>query len=89
MYDKSREKEYAAYSMKKYGLKSCPFCGGLAYLEKKHRAFVDGQTTIVTFVRCIECNARSGRERLSDYGRTAASAEAINNAIKNWNKRES
>lgn len=65
----------------------CPFCGGKAYLENHHRAFINGETTRVAFVRCTICNARSGREKLTDYGRTSFSAEAEQKAIKAWNRR--
>jgi len=43
-----------------YKLKPCPHCGGEAYLERAHRAFINAQTTRVAFVRCTVCNARSG-----------------------------
>ena len=68
-------------------LLNCPFCGGRAALEKAHRAFVNGETTRVAFVRCSECNARSGRVKLSDYGRTSTSGEAQAKAIAAWNRR--
>ena len=29
--------------MKTEALKNCPFCGGPAYLETSHRAFVNGE----------------------------------------------
>ena len=85
--DKEQERAYASHHMEKYGIKPCPFCGGSAFLEKNHRAFVNGQTAIMCFVRCVECNARSGREKLSDYGRKETSAEARNAAVKAWNRR--
>lgn len=87
--DREQERAYARHHMEKYGLKPCPFCGGSAYIEKKHRAFVDGQTCLVAFVRCVECNARSGRQKLSDYGRTAKSVEAVQAAVEAWNRRKS
>lgn len=65
----------------------CPFCGGKAILEYNHRAFIKKQTTKVAFVRCKECNARSGRFKLSDYGHTSYSVEANNAAIEAWNRR--
>ena len=40
-------------------LKPCPFCGGKAYLEMRHRAFIKGKTTLVAYVRCRECEART------------------------------
>ena len=68
-------------------LKPCPFCGGRAYLERSHRAFIDAETTKVTFVRCTVCNARSGRVNIADYGRTSSSIEASNKAVAAWNRR--
>lgn len=68
-------------------LKSCPFCGGEAYLEMSHRAFIKARTTKVAFVRCTVCEARSGRVPLSDYGCTSRSIEANNKAIEAWNRR--
>lgn len=73
-------------SNKKY-LKPCPFCGGKAYLEKKFRAFIDGESARVAFVRCKQCNARSGRVKLSDYGRTSSSGEANKKVVDAWNRR--
>lgn len=87
MMDKELERQYSQHHMQKYGLKTCPFCGGGAYIEKKHRAFIDGQTALVTFVRCVECNARTGREKISDYGRTSTSSEAVAKVIAKWNGR--
>lgn len=87
MMDKELERQYAAHSMVKYGIRSCPFCGGRAYLERKFRAFIGGETTLVSFVRCVECNARSGRVKLSDFGKTSRSCQAEKLAVENWNKR--
>lgn len=85
--DKDLERSYAKHHMQKYGIDPCPFCGGCAYLEKKHRAFIDGETCLVTFVRCVECSARSGRVKISDYGKTSVSMEASRAAIEKWNRR--
>ena len=68
-------------------LKPCPFCGGKPYLESNHRAFIKGQTSRVAFVRCRECNARTQRFELKDFGRTAHSGEANQCAIEAWNRR--
>ena len=70
-----------------YKLKPCPHCGGAAYLERAHRAFINAQTTRVAFVRCIVCNARSGRYRLEDYGTPNHSSEAERMAVEAWNRR--
>ncbi len=62
--------------MKDNILLPCPFCGGKTYLERRSRAFINAQTTKVSYVRCTQCNARSQRVPLSDYGKTSRSAEA-------------
>jgi Lar family restriction alleviation protein len=68
-------------------LKPCPFCGGKPYLEQRHRAFIKAETTRVAFVRCTECEARSNRFQLKDFGNTAVSREANLKAIEAWNRR--
>ena len=68
-------------------LKPCPFCGGEAYLERSHRAFINGKTTKVTFIRCLKCNARSARENIVDYGHSSCSIEAERKVIDMWNRR--
>ena len=68
-------------------IRECPFCGGRAVLEKSHRAFINAQTTRVAFVRCTVCNARSGREKLEDYGCTSTSIDANRKVIQAWNRR--
>ena len=71
-----------------YKLKPCPHCGGEAYLERSHRAFINAQTTRVAFVRCTVCNARSGRYKLEDYGTPNRSTEAERLAVESWNRRD-
>lgn len=68
-------------------LKPCPFCGGEAYLEDKHRAFIKGQSTRVAYVRCRRCNARTERFELQKYGGASHSAEAERLAVEAWNRR--
>ncbi len=85
--DKDLERQFAAQHQSKYDLLTCPFCGGLPFVEKSQRAFIGGETTHVAFVRCIECNARTGREKLADYGRTASSGKAVKKVVESWNKR--
>ena len=68
-------------------LKNCPFCGGKAYLERSHRAFINAQPAKVCFVRCTECNARSGRVKISDYGHSSHSIEAEEKVVEMWNRR--
>lgn len=68
-------------------LKPCPFCGGKAYLETNHRAFIKAQTTKVAYVRCLNCNARTQRIELAKYGKTSHSIEADNEAVQAWNRR--
>jgi Lar family restriction alleviation protein len=71
----------------KYGLLPCPFCGGEARLEENSRGFIGGESTKICYVWCKKCNARSGRVKLTDYGRTSHSAEAINDVVSLWNRR--
>ena len=73
--------------MKETKINPCPFCGGRAYLERSHRAFIDAETTKVTFVRCTVCNARSGRVNIADYGNSSSSWEASEKAVRSWNRR--
>ena len=68
-------------------LKPCPFCGGKPYLETRHRAFIKAKTTRVAFVRCRECEARTQRFELTDFGHTSYSEEANKKAIEAWNRR--
>ena len=70
-----------------YELKPCPFCGGVARLEKSSRGFIGGQTTRISYVYCTSCNARSPRFKLEDFGKTSHSNEANQAAIDSWNKR--
>ena len=72
----------------RYELKPCPHCGGEAYLERKHRAFINAQSTRVAFVRCTVCNARSGRYKLEDYGSSNHSQAAEQLAVESWNRRD-
>lgn len=65
------------------GLKPCPFCGGKPYLESGFRAFIGGETTKVTFIRCVSCNARSQRFPNADLGTRGA----IEKASAAWNLR--
>ena len=65
----------------------CPFCGGRPYLEQHSRAFIAGESERVTYVRCTQCSARSGRRRLADYGRTSNSREAMLAVVADWNMR--
>lgn len=68
-------------------LKQCPFCGGKPHLESSHRAFIDGKTTRVAFVRCVRCNARSGRVKLSDFDCASSSSDANAIVTEMWNRR--
>lgn len=68
-------------------LKQCPFCGGKPYLETNHRAFIKGETAKVAYVRCRNCNARTERFELRDFGRTSFSKDANEKAIEAWNRR--
>ena len=75
------------HKMFKYELKRCPFCGGHGILEYNHRAFIHGESTKVTFVRCGDCNARTARYELRDFGCSSHSSEACHMAIDQWNQR--
>lgn len=68
-------------------LKPCPFCGGEAYLEKSHRAFINSKTTRVAFVRCKKCEARTGRVELSKFNCASHSTNANEEVIRMWNTR--
>ena len=68
-------------------VKSCPFCGGKPYIEESQRGFVGGKSTHVCFVRCRDCNARSERVNIEDYGHTSRSSEAIERVVAAWNAR--
>lgn len=70
-----------------YELKPCPFCGGQAYLERNSRAFMYGKSTRVAYVRCVDCEARSGKYDVADYGHTSKSQEAERAAVDQWNMR--
>lgn len=70
-----------------YYIKPCPFCGGRAKLESSFRGFINNETKRVAFVRCLDCNARSGREVLEDHGHTSFSQEANEKVIEAWNQR--
>lgn len=74
--------------MQKYELKPCPFCGGAAHLERSQRAFINGQSTKVALVHCMDCGARAGRYKLEDYGKTSHSKEAEQAAVDHWNDRK-
>jgi len=68
-------------------IKSCPFCGGKPFVEKAQRGYVNGESTHTCFVRCKQCNARSPRVDLKEYGKTAHSSEAIEYVVDMWNRR--
>ena len=70
-----------------YYLLPCPFCGGRGHLEEKYRSFVAGKSERVALVRCLDCGARAGRVRLSDYDKTSHSTEATEKAVSYWNDR--
>ncbi len=70
-----------------YQIKLCPFCGGRPYLEGHTRAFINGETTKVAFVRCTQCSARSGRFNLADFGKSSWSIDACKAAVEAWNSR--
>ena len=64
-----------------------PFCGGKPYLERCSRGFINAQSTKIAYVRCLQCNARSKRVPLSDYGKNSHSKEAEREVVNAWNSR--
>lgn len=68
-------------------LKPCPFCGGRAYIEKHQRAFVNAESTHVSFVRCMQCGARSERFDHRNYAESTRRASAFSDAVEAWNRR--
>lgn len=69
--------------MPNYSLLNCPFCDGRPYVENHHRAYVRTESTHVSFVRCRQCGAHGARFDHREYGRTQATAAAI----EAWNRR--
>ena len=70
-------------------LKPCPFCGGEAFIEEGHRAFIRGKSTRVNYIRCRRCNARTNRYEIRKFGKTSHSTEALKLAKEAWNRRVS
>ena len=73
---------------KQPNLKPCPFCDGPAYLEKNQRGYARGGQSKFAYVRCLDCNARSAKYVLTDYGKTSHSKEAEQAATNHWNMRK-
>ena len=73
--------------MSDYKLLPCPFCGGKPWLEKNYRSFIAGKSERVALVRCLDCGARASRIRHRDYGKTSHSVEAVEEAVRCWNRR--
>ena len=80
-------REQESINIKK-SLKPCPFCGGRPFMESAARAYIDGKSTKVAFVRCQKCNARGGRVDISDFGKSSRSIDAEREAAANWNRRK-
>lgn len=65
---------------KKIKLKPCPFCGGMAVLNKE-------KGRIFSYVKCIVCGAESGLIKVSaEYGSEDKAAEAWNRRVDNENE---
>ena len=66
-------------------LKSCPFCGGHAFLERSG-ASIKGNYMRAAFVRCGRCYARTERVLFYDED-TEGRQKAKRDAIAAWNMR--
>jgi len=66
----------------KYNLYYCPFCGGQPYIENHCRVFIKGKSERAAFVRCKECEARTGKVPVSVGNR-----KAVDMAVSLWNRR--
>ena len=70
-------------------LKPCPFCGSTSLVVKsKHNGEVFYIGTHSASVRCNKCHARGGTASCKASTKTySADTEAIEKAIKLWNRR--
>ena len=57
------------------------------FVTEVSKISTDFTSTKVALVRCKVCNARGGRIKLSDYGKSSHSLEAETEAVNRWNKR--
>lgn len=70
---------------KEVDLKPCPFCGGVAKLRERQKAYshaIQGQTR-KTFVECVDCNAMS--KWFKQTNNTLNEMKTY--AIQSWNRR--
>lgn len=65
-------------------IKNCPFCGGHGTLAKKSKTVIKGELTYITYCYCADCNARSRRVILAEFGEQN---DARLLAINHWNRR--
>lgn len=90
---KPSEKRKLVETELRKSMKPCPHCGGRPYLETSSRAWEKDaetekeQSFRVSFVRCMNCKARGGMVKVSDYGKTSRSIEAEKKAVELWNRR--
>lgn len=64
-------------------LKSCPFCGESKFLEVESKERKDRpQCKFTATVSCLMCHGRAG-----NHGFDWTEEEAVNSAIKAWNRR--
>lgn len=63
-------------------VKRCPLCGGYSKLEPKSKTIIKGKQEMITYCRCVECDARGPRVVI---GSDPSIAREI--AIMRWNRR--
>lgn len=56
-------------------------------LEDSSRGFVNGKSTRVAYVRCISCEARSGKVDIHAYTESIRSSKATDIVVELWNSR--
>lgn len=67
-----------------YKLEKCPLCKGAARMIRRRPMVIKGEQKHVSYVKCIECFARSGFVVLEDYERYEDAWDLV---AKQWNER--